>query len=201
VDLHSRWKEAWRVLAAAPDPALFTALISAYSEPERHYHTLQHLEECFTRSEDLKHLARHPDEIELALWFHDAIHDTRRHDNEKRSAQWAAEVISPVSREAAKRVHGLVMATRHEAVPEGIDAQILVDVDLSILGAPEQRFDEYELQVRQEYAWVPQPLYRRERRKILAAFRSRASVFSTAKFVELYEAQARKNLERALARL
>lgn len=40
------------------------------------------------------------------------------------------------------------MATEHEAVPEGMDARILVDVDPSILGAPEERFNEYDAQVR-----------------------------------------------------
>lgn len=201
MDLHSRWEAAWRALGAAADPGLFSALASAYREPHRHYHTLRHLEECFTHLEILRPSAQHVAEIELALWFHDAIYDTHRRDNEARSGQWAAQAIAPVSEEAANRVHGLVMATRHEAVPEGIDARILVDVDLSILGAPQERFDEYELQVREEYAWVPLPIYRRERRRILAAFLSRASVFNTGKFVQLYEAQARRNLERALARL
>ena len=93
------------------------------------------------------------------------------------------------------------MSTRHEALPEGMDASILVDVDLSILGASEERFDEYEKQVRAEYAWVPRPLYRRGRRRILESFASRSTVFNTASFIALYEAQARANLERALARL
>lgn len=201
MDLHSRWNDAWQALGATPDAGLLGKLLAAYREPQRHYHTLRHLEECFTQLQSIGSLAEHPAEIELALWFHDAIHDTHRHDNEERSAHWAAQAISPVSEEAANRVRDLVMATRHEAVPAGIDAQILVDVDLSILGAPEARFDEYEAQVRKEYAWVPQPLYRRGRRKILASFLARGSLFNTKKFIALYEAQARANIARSLARL
>lgn len=201
MDLHSRWQLAWRSLRAAPDPGLYAELVSAYREPHRRYHTLVHLEECFTQLQRIGSLAEHPVEVELALWFHDAIYDTRRHDNEERSAQWAAQAIAPVSSDAAHRVHGLVLATRHEARPEGNDAAIVVDIDLSILGAPQERFDEYEAQVRAEYAWVAEPVYRGERRRILAGFLARAPLFNTATFVERYEAQARRNLERALARL
>jgi predicted metal-dependent HD superfamily phosphohydrolase len=201
VDLRSRWDGAFHTFGAAPDAALCEKLLRAYGEPHRHYHTLQHLEECFAQFDLLRKKAERPAEIELALWFHDAIYDTRRRDNEARSARWAFEVLQPLARDAAERVKMLVMATRHEAVPQGVDAQVLVDVDLSILGAPEARFDEYEAQVRREYAWVPMPLYRRQRRKILAGFLEREPIFNTKLFVERYEARARANLGRALARL
>jgi predicted metal-dependent HD superfamily phosphohydrolase len=201
VDLHRSWAVAWQGLGVLPDEALYEALVASYSEPQRRYHTLQHLEECFHQLEKITLLALRPAEIQLALWFHDAIYDTHRQDNEERSAHWARQAISPVSVEAADRVHGLVMATRHEAVAEGIDAGILIDVDLSILGADSQRFDEYEAQIRAEYDWVAQAVYRRERRKVLASFASRSRIFSTKPFFELHEAQARANIARSLARL
>jgi predicted metal-dependent HD superfamily phosphohydrolase len=200
VDLSSRWTGAWGALGASPEPALLERLSAAYREPHRHYHTLQHLEECFARLQSIGSLAQHPAEVELAVWFHDAVYDTRRHDNEERSAEWARRVLSPVSSEVSQRVASLVLATRHAAAPEGIDAQVLVDVDLAILGAPAARFDEYELQVRREYAWLPLPLYRRARRQILEGLLARAAIYATAQFVERYEAQARANLARSLAR-
>jgi predicted metal-dependent HD superfamily phosphohydrolase len=70
-------------------------------------------------------------------------------------------------------VHALVMATGHDAVPQGRDQEVLVDIDLSILGATPARFDEYEQQVRAEYAWVPEFLFRRKRRAILGQFLAR----------------------------
>jgi predicted metal-dependent HD superfamily phosphohydrolase len=201
VHLASRWTEAWQSLGATPDSGLLNMLLTAYGERHRSYHTVRHLEECFAQFDLLKPDAERPAEVELALWFHDAIYDPRRSDNEERSAQWAFEAMNTVSPDAAERVKGLVMVTRHEAVPHGIDAKIVVDVDLSILGAEEKRFGEYEAQIREEYAWVPRPLYRRARRKILEGFLERPTIFGTAKFVALYETQARGNLERALARL
>ena len=95
----------------------------------------------------------------------------------------------------------MVMATRHNAVPEGADAQILIDIDLSILGAEAQRFDEYERQIREEYAWVPGILFRRERRKILEQIVERPRIFNTEHFFKTLEVRARGNLERSIRQL
>jgi predicted metal-dependent HD superfamily phosphohydrolase len=174
---------------------LYERLIASYSEPQRRYHTLQHLEECFARFDELRDLAQYPAEVELAIWFHDAIYDPRRSDNEQRSADWAKSSVGNA------RVHALVMATRHEAVPQDIDAQVLVDVDLWVLGAPQKRFDEYETQVREEYGWVPRPIYRRKRRAVLESFLARPTIYNTRRFIERCEKQARANLARSIARL
>lgn len=198
MDLPSRWVETWRRLAEVPEKGLYEKLVAAYGEPHRHYHTLQHLEECFAQLDLLSSSVNRPQEIELALWFHDAVYDTHRKDSEERSAQWARQVLPPGTGE---RVHALVLATKHQAVPEGIDARVLVDVDLSILGAPEPRFDEYEAQVRKEYSWVLLPAYRIGRRKVLEGFLARPWIFQTGKFRDTHEERARANLARSLARL
>jgi predicted metal-dependent HD superfamily phosphohydrolase len=187
--------ERWRL----PDRSLYEKLIACYSEAHRRYHTLRHLEECFARFDEIRDLARHPSEVEIALWFHDAIYDPRRDDNEERSADWARSSVPDAS--AGERVHALVMATRHDAVPAGIDARVLLDVDLAILGADAQRFDQYEIQVREEHSWVPLPIYRQKRRQILQSFLARPTIYGTARFIGEYEARARANLARALARL
>lgn len=141
--------------------------------------------------------------IQVALWFHDAIYDTRSPHNEERSAAWATEVLAAAgaSPQAQLRVRELVLATRHNAEPESADARLTVDIDLSILGAPPARFDEYEAQVRREYSWVPDPAFGQARAKILREFLARPSVYATEFFRECLEARARSNLARSLARL
>jgi predicted metal-dependent HD superfamily phosphohydrolase len=98
-------------------------------------------------------------------------------------------------------VYSLILSTRHQAAASGVDAEILVDIDLSILGAVPVRFDEYERQVREEYSWVPDFLFRRERKAILKEFLARPRIFSTTHFRDRYEQQARSNIERSLERL
>jgi predicted metal-dependent HD superfamily phosphohydrolase len=164
---------------------------------------VRHLGECFEVLDGVRDEAERPGEVELALWFHDAIYDTKRHDNEQRSAEWARSIAEQagLDRRVGERIAELIMATRHDAEPVGADACVLVDVDLSILGAEPGRFDEYERQVREEYRWVPAPVFRRERRKILRRLLARPVLYNTARMRESHERRARANLERSLARL
>jgi predicted metal-dependent HD superfamily phosphohydrolase len=75
--LKQRWDARWRTLGATKKPATtFDELVAAYSESVRIYHTLKHLEDCFSHFDSAKRLARYPAEIEVAIWFHDAIQDT-----------------------------------------------------------------------------------------------------------------------------
>ena len=142
----------------------------------------------------------HPGEVEIALWFHDAIYELKAQDNEARSAAWAGQVLieAGVGPEVCVRVHQLIMATCHAALPTTPDQDLLVDIDLSILGADPERFDEYEVQVRQEYSWVPGLLFRRKRREILAGFLDRPHIYTTARFRERFEASARENVQHSM---
>lgn len=201
--LRASWDDAWRGLGMAPLATLLDVLLACYAEPHRAYHTRQHLAECVDELERVATLAERPAEVRLALWFHDAIYDPRAHDNELRSARLASAALRVAGADAATadRVHDLVLATTHAAPPVGRDAQLVVDVDLAILGAPEPRFAEYERQIRAEYAWVPEPAFRERRARVLRAFLDRPSIYSTAAFATRLEARARANLTRSLEAL
>jgi predicted metal-dependent HD superfamily phosphohydrolase len=201
-----QWLESWRALGVNDSPelrGLHGDVLGRYSEPHRYYHTWQHLAECFEKVHGIISLAEHPAEVNVALWFHDVIYDTRRHDNEERSADWARSAARELGAgaDSARRIHELVMFTRHAAEPAGIDAQVLVDADLSILGAEPARFREYEGQVRREYGWVPDDVFRAARARILKEFLERPHLYWTANFRDRYEAQARRNLQQSLVSL
>lgn len=200
-DLEPSWRRAWQGVGAAGDGrATFNALLAKHSEVHRKYHTLQHLSECLAAFQQAINLAPHAAEVEMALWFHDAIYDVRRSDNEARSAQWAQTELSAggARPESVGLVSSLIHATRHDGVPSTPDEQVLVDIDLSILGASEKRFAEYERQIREEYAFVPGFLFRRRRRAILSAFLGRHRIYSTEQFHTTLEQNARQNLQRLL---
>ncbi len=197
------WRLTWTQLGLACPDAVFAELRGRYEESHRAYHTLQHLRECFDHFQTARHLTERPAEIELALWFHDAIYDPRRSDNEERSRDLAVDILSRsgVVADVINRVEDLILATRHAAVPADPDARLLVDVDLAILAAGPERFAEYEWQIRHEYSWVPWEDYRAERSRILTQFLNRASIFSTDWFQQRFEQPARLNLERSLRNL
>ncbi|AMO21873.1 hypothetical protein GCM10027034_21070 [Ramlibacter solisilvae] len=203
IDL-AAWRALWIELGARqPDEALHQRLVACWSEKHRRYHTLQHLLEIFELFVQVRTDARRPAEIGLALWFHDAFYDPRREDNEERSAEWARDSVrqAGLPEDIAQRVYELVMATRHEALPTDPDAQLLVDIDLAILGAERARFEQSDAQVREEFAHVAEPEYRRGRKQVLRGFLDRPRLYSTDRFHAMLESRARENLQRSLDRL
>lgn len=183
------------------DKHLFQQLIACYSEPHRKYHTLEHLKECFTHLKTLRSAAEHPAEIELALWFHDAIYKTTHKNNEKKCAIWAKDTAlsNGISSDVADRIHDLIIVTKHTIAPKSQDEKIIADIDLGILGASPERFALYEEQVSAEYWWVPRLSYRIMRRNVLMTFLSRKHIYYTNEFQSLYETQARENITQSLS--
>jgi predicted metal-dependent HD superfamily phosphohydrolase len=151
----------------------------------------------------VRHLAQHPGEVELALWLHDVVYRTWRSDNEARSAVLAAEIMGRGGAEsgAVERVNAAIMATRHQGRELNGDAALVVDIDLSILGQPEDDYQEFERNVRREYWWVPRGRYVVGRCAILESFLKRTSIYRYPEFQRRYEAAARVNLGAAVTRL
>lgn len=82
------WNRCWSGIGANGDGAsLKNDLVTAWNEPQRKYHTLQHLHGCLSIFEEFQHLAEHPHEVELAIWFHDAVYDIKGKNNEQKSGQ------------------------------------------------------------------------------------------------------------------
>jgi predicted metal-dependent HD superfamily phosphohydrolase len=181
----------------------YTALLTAYSEKHRHYHTVEHIDHCLHELDRENGLASEAAEVELAIWFHDAVYNPHRSDNEEKSAELASELLQRHlgESEQVSRVHAHIMATRHEEPATMPDSQLVVDIDLSILGASEEAYARFEENVRKEYRWVPSIIFRRKRAEILQSFLARPTIYSTKPFQARYEAQARLNLETAIAAL
>jgi predicted metal-dependent HD superfamily phosphohydrolase len=201
--LAAPWRAAWAAIGVAPPPGLFEALCARYGEPRRRYHSLQHLCECLALAGRDAGLAQRPAEVALALWFHDAVYEPRRGDNERASADWAHAALCAAGAPPGvpERVQALVMATRHEQAPATPDEQLVADIDLAILGARAHRFEAYDEQIRAEYAHVPRFIYRVKRRAVLQSFLDRARIFATPAYRARFEAKARANLASAIARL
>lgn len=197
------WAGLWNRLSASGDPGpIYQDLVHRYSEPGRAYHNLGHIRHC------LLELAVIPepediDAIEFALWFHDAIYDTKGNDNEEQSANLALDtaIRANLPTAFAGNVVELILATKHAAAPTSPATQLIVDIDLAILGQSESVFEEYEREIRVEYAWVPEQDFRKGRSAILAMFLGRERIYSTALFHDRYEARARENIAQSLQRL
>jgi predicted metal-dependent HD superfamily phosphohydrolase len=202
--MQSRWNKTWQQLGIRAPEGAFAELSARYSESHRRYHTLQHLTECFALFDSLTTVPMNVPAVELALWFHDAIYDTRATDNEEASANLGTQVLldAGCSMPVVALVRQLILATRHEGDPgTSIETMVLLDVDLSILGATPDRFEAFEAQIRAEYHWVPSQRFREGRAAILRRLLARASIYQLPQIRSKLEAPARRNLAAALARL
>jgi predicted metal-dependent HD superfamily phosphohydrolase len=194
------WQRLWHAIGASGGAAAWHALLRcAYAEPHRHYHDERHIADCLAEFAVVRALARQPEAVEVALWFHDAVYDPKATDNEERSAALAGRCLSEAGRPGlGQTVAALVMATKLHRTDADPDAALVADVDLSILGQSEARFAEYESQIRAEYAWVPAEVFAAKRAEILRRFLDRPRVYATEPFFTRYERQARENLAQSL---
>jgi predicted metal-dependent HD superfamily phosphohydrolase len=183
-------------------------LICAYTATGRHYHDLRHIEALLGLADACTELITDREAVEAAIWFHDAIYDTRCRDNEERSAALAmARLAGATDDDRVARIAAMIRATAGHAPPEfadaaaGRDCALFLDMDLSILGSPPAEFDAYEAAVRREYDWVPEPRWKLGRRAVLAQFLARRAMYTTWRFRASHEAAARRNLARAIAQL
>ncbi len=198
------WAETWKNLGARPpSEAELSGLLASYSESHRRYHDLRHLEECLVLAEEFRNLAPHPWEVTLALWYHDVLYDTHRRDNEERSADSASKAVlaAGLSSSMADRIASSILATRHGTASQDDDGKLVTDIDLAILGAPPARFAEYEEQIREEYRWVSEDLFRSSRASILEGFLRRPGIFSNPPIAQRFEIRARENLVDSIRRL
>jgi predicted metal-dependent HD superfamily phosphohydrolase len=198
------WLKFWSSAGATGDPEGPWRLLSArYAEPHRAYHTLNHVSHCLRELEGVRTAAQDVIAVEMALWYHDAIYDPRRRDNEEQSAELAGRAAVEMGLDAARgaRVADLIRVSVHREVSADPDAQLFADIDLAILGQPFAIFAEYERQIRVEYAWVPEQVFRAGRTAILESFLDRPSIYGTGHFQEQYEAMARLNLSVSLKRM
>jgi predicted metal-dependent HD superfamily phosphohydrolase len=208
LDLCER-KKAFRPLAERA----WNALERRYTESWRSYHTLEHIAALLEEFDTVRHLAQDSQAVEWAIWYHDYIYasyDPRITDNEEQSAQKASgHLFSLFGHQDGfntfdQKVQKLILATKHTGHPQDPDAQLLVDLDLAILGKDEQTFDCYDAQIAQEY--TPRPYSRDEYRKgrverVLRPFLARSRIYATPYFYDKYERRARENLARAIRQL
>ncbi|QPC93335.1 hypothetical protein [Mesorhizobium sp. INR15] len=187
------------------DDALKRGLSGLYEADDRHYHGMAHIEAMLALAGDYRASLHDAGAVEAAIWFHDAIYDSRAKDNEARSAELARKKLSGrADPERLDRITAMIVATATHELPSlddarsARDAALFLDMDLSILGATPALFDAYERAVRLEYQWVEEPMWRAGRGEVLKNFLGRRHIFHTEEFRQRFEPRARLNMARSL---
>ena len=186
-----------------PD-TLTTRLAALYGQSHRHYHGLAHVKALLVWLAQYQQLANTPARIEAAIWFHDAVYEPERSDNEERSAELAEMELHAIGWPEADvlATATMVRATRlHEAPADDADTRFFLDLDLSILGQSPAEYAAYCAAIRAEYAWVDAARYRDGRQRVLRAFTTRKHIYFTPALRDAWELSARRNLANELTEL
>ncbi|MFK3916982.1 hypothetical protein [Psychrobacter sp. NPDC078501] len=187
---------------------LWQDIVTRYGEPQRAYHTLNHIQQLLIQLESIKHHLAEPHIIALALYYHDVIYEPTRSDNELQSAELATDALSPyLSTEQCQQIYALIMMTANHQIDVLIDSEkyndaaYLLDMDLSILGAPRSAYEQYAKAIRQEYKHVADDSYRDGRTAVLQGLLVHPKLYLTDHYYNQLETQARANIKLELTSL
>ncbi|GAA1632057.1 hypothetical protein GCM10009744_20440 [Kribbella alba] len=197
-------RDQWNRLLPHAQP-LGDDLLARYAEQQRHYHDQRHLAEMLDTIDELADLADDPDTVRLAAWFHDAIYDPQGDpgENEEVSAQLAELELSAygVPAEQVEEIGRLIRLTaKHDCEPGDANGAVLCDADLRILSLPADRYDEYAVGIREEYAHVADRDFARGRMNFLQGLAG-TPLYATSRGREKWEQAARENLQREVGTL
>ncbi|MEU2154557.1 HD domain-containing protein [Streptomyces sp. NPDC019396] len=209
-DLRDRWQLALLAVreepllsgAGSPDPLPYADnLLRRWSEPQRRYHTVDHLAAVLDHVDTLAEYAENPDLVRLAAWFHDAVYDPERSLNEERSARLAEKALpeAGLTRQGTDEVARLVRLTvGHAAQESDRNGMVLCDADLAILASAPEAYAAYAAAVREEYGFVPDDAFRVGRADVLRHLLALPRLFRTPYGEREWEAAARHNLSTEL---
>jgi len=206
--LQQRWRLTLTRLQTKPSLGArpFDEVLRRYSEETRHYHTTEHLrfgfqvlDEVFPSKEPNIGL------IDLAFWYHDFVYDPKLHDNEVKSAFVAEDRALRglgLSEQDSTKIALLIRDSEHKTPPKSREAEILLDIDLAILGATSEEFDHYENGIWSEYQQhVSLEDFRHARANILKRFNQGPVFWSPEMRGGVYERRAKVNLRRSIRQL
>ena len=151
--------QRWRDLAGPNTDALGEALIRAWAEPQRVYHDQGHLIWLLDEADRRAALICDSALVGYAIWFHDAVYQPGRPDNETLSAEWARTSLVAQPDLAARVGHVIEMTKDHAAGDADGDASLFLDMDIAILGAPWETYCAYASSIRAEYPHVVDPAF------------------------------------------
>lgn len=199
-----RFEALWgrNSVSAVSGADIAKALLEFYSESDRHYHTLGHIEFCLDLFDQVRGQCKNADEVEMAIWFHDAVYNFPIEDNERLSAEYFMNVSEGcLPEEMRQNIYGQVIATNHRQRPVDKDQQILVDIDLSSFGRPWQQFVQDGKNVRLELAYLDDAEFYRRQIAFMKQLVARDYFYNTPWFQSNFEQAARDNLSRYLESL
>lgn len=148
---------------------LWLEIFTKYSEPKRHYHTIDHLEAMITDLKEVKDKISDWDTTLFVVFYHDIIYKASSNTNEADSAKLAKKRLTEISYPVDKieKCVAMILASKQHELSQDNDTNYLIDVDLAVLGENSEVYQKYTEQIREEYSIYPDFMYANGRKKTL----------------------------------
>lgn len=174
---------------------LWHEIEQAYTGSKRYYHNLIHIQYMIEKTHKMKDI-KDIDSFLFAIFYHDIIYNAQRKDNEEKSAERAITCLKELNapQNMIRLCSQHILATKAHHKNDHNDTNLLLDIDMGILGESQERYLEYAQNIRKEYAIYPNFMYKKGRKKVLQHFLDMKSIYKTKTFQETYEQQARTNI-------
>ena len=179
--------------------------ITRYTEPQRHYHTLDHIHIMFQCLDQLRSSVKDETTMKLGIFFHDWIYDPKSKDNEIGSIKCFKDFANELrlSESLSSRVSGYIERTITHTLPTDAqevdsDLSLFLDFDLEVLSRSDADYTRYAEQIQAEYSHLKLVDYYAGRLKVLRSFLSRDRLYFSDVFYERGEQKARRNLEQEI---
>lgn len=150
---------------------LFSELKKRYQEPHRKFHTLEHVKDLLKKSEIFYLKFEERQILTLAIFYHDAIYDIHRSDNEEKSASLLRSCgpYLNLPEEIVESASKLIQDT--QAI------NLFNALDYSILASNENLYEDYKSKIYEEYQVIPRTIFTTKRIEILSSLRSKIKRF------------------------
>jgi len=184
LDLHRKYKEM---------DEIFSEIMNYYSLG-RHYHTIDHIIYMLDNVKDFKLTSKKKLKLEIAIWFHDIVYDSKRKDNEQRSANLANFFLKMVGvpKRHRKEVEQLILITSHKEIPKNKLEKIICDLDLKAMSESWQL--ENSFKIRKEYSHLSYDDWNKGRKEFLESMLLKKYIYNTSEYRDGLEVKTRTNL-------
>lgn len=201
--------------------AWFDTLWTMHTEPTRHYHSPVHLEEMCHYFQIFRSLQDqlgdvfpadamiNPEDVSavlLAIFFHDAVYDTKSSTNEEDSASLFESFAdeAEIDHQRKQQIVAFILATKNHQVAQGVSLSTLslfLDLDMAVLGKEETAYMQYAALIRKEFSVVPRDVYCEKRAEILETFLRQPRIYGTSVMWKAFEDRARANVRKEIESL
>jgi len=185
--------------ASAHISETYDSIINSYSYTARFYHSSNHIETCLNELDRVRDVCESPEEIEMALWYHDIVYkfvNTAKNEYDSAERLHKDLFAMGIDQRIINKMYVLILWTKHDGTPDTNDGCVIVDIDLSTLASLPEDFEKIGQKIRQEYSHLTDDEFIKGRVAFFKRMLDKPHIFQTNHYRDDYEDLARDNLVR-----